>query len=85
MFFLAGSLNAEIIKTSNIQDIKEEVTDNTLVLFNVNVDVVTEKLLVQIGEEYPSILLIPTTPINDVRKENVNFFLHHLIIRALIH
>lgn len=35
VFFLAGSLNAEIIKTSNIQDIKEEVTSNTLVLFNV--------------------------------------------------
>lgn len=35
MLFLAGSLDAAIIKTSNIQDIREEITENTLVLFNI--------------------------------------------------
>lgn len=35
IIFLIGSLNAQIIKTSNIQDIREEIVDNTLVLFNI--------------------------------------------------
>lgn len=35
VFFLAGCLNAEIIKTTNIQDIRGEITDDTLVLFNI--------------------------------------------------
>lgn len=35
ILFLTSSLNAQIIKTSNIQDIKEEITDNTLALFNI--------------------------------------------------
>lgn len=35
IFFLASSLSAQIIKTSNIQDIREEIVDNTLVLFNI--------------------------------------------------
>lgn len=33
--FLSGILSAQIIKTSNIQDIKQEITENTLVLFNI--------------------------------------------------
>lgn len=35
MLFFAGSLNAQIIKTTQIQDVKAEITDNTLVLFNI--------------------------------------------------
>ncbi len=35
IFFLADCLTAQIIKTSSIQDIREEITDNTLVLFNI--------------------------------------------------
>jgi hypothetical protein len=35
VLFFTGSLDAEIIKTSNIQEIREEITENTLILFNI--------------------------------------------------
>ena len=35
LFVLFSSLNAQIITISNIEDVKEEVTDDTLVLFNI--------------------------------------------------
>lgn len=35
VLFFAGSLDAAIIKTTNIQSIREEITENTLVLFNI--------------------------------------------------
>ncbi len=35
VLFLISNLNGQIIKTSNIQDVREEITDDTLVLFNI--------------------------------------------------
>lgn len=35
ILFLMGSLNAEIVKTSDIQEIRQEITKDTLVLFNI--------------------------------------------------
>lgn len=35
LFCLAGNLNAQIIKTTDIQDIRENISDGTLVLFNI--------------------------------------------------